>query len=468
MKDIFINEWKGLYRNRVFLNLTLFFVLALVVVTWLGIIQNLKQVEAQNEAREHIRAQWDEMKPTNPHGAAHFGSYAFKGNSVLSSIDEGVNAITGNVLRLEGHKQNDVIYSETSQSLLISKFGKLKPSLLFQFIIPLFLIFLAFKTITSERETGRLRLLIIQGASLRKLVFVKIFSIWVVGIGLLVLATVTQIIFNASQFNFDTLLRLCFLMLSYVIYYLIITALTIFISVVLKNSTASLAFTITIWALWTIFIPKIAGNSIEKLTPLPTRVAFQKAMSEDRSKGIDGHNPAGDREKELQKITLAKYKVDSISQLPINYNGLVMQADEEYGNTVWDKHFGELNHQLQIQKENYQLSGVINPFASLQNLSMGSSGSDMFHHLDFLKQAESYRRVFIKSLNDKLAYGGSKTGDWDWKPESEFFKSVKDFEYKAPALKNFLNKYTLDIIFLLFWAVLLVALVNYSSKRVSI
>ncbi len=468
MKDIFINEWKGLFRNRLFLYLTTFFIISIGVITWLGVVQNQKQTEAQNEAHKHIRAQWDEMKPTNPHGAAHFGSYAFKPNSVLNSMDEGVNAVTGNVLRLEGHTQHDVVYSEASQSYQISKFGKLKPSLLFQFIIPLFLIFLSFKTITGERETGRLKLLIIQGSGMRSLAFAKIFSIWSIGIVLLLLATFIQGLFNSNQFSSDTIFRLFMFISTYGIYYWIITSLTIFLSIGLKNSTASLASTIVIWVFWTIFLPKITGNAVEKLTPLPTRVEFQKAMDEDRSKGIDGHNPSGDREKELEKATLAKYKVDSLSQLPINFDGLVMQADEEYGNTVWDKHFGKLYEKFRIQKRNYQLSGFVNPFSSLQNLSMGAAGTDMFHHLDFLKQAENYRRIFIKTLNDKHAYGGSKTGDWDWKADSAFFKSVADFNYTSPKLTVVLNKYFIDVISLLAWVALLFLLINYSSKRVSV
>jgi ABC-2 type transport system permease protein len=468
MTDIFINEWKNLFRNRIFLYLNSLFITTVVAITWLGIIQNQKQINDQIEAHNHIRKQWDEMKPTNPHGAAHFGSYAFKPVTVLSSLDEGVNSSTGNILRLEGHTQNDVVYSEASQSLLISKFGKLKPSLLFQFIIPLFLIFISFNTYTSERDTGRLKLLLSQGASQRKLIFTKIFSIWLLGVVLLLVSIFIQAVYNSNQLHADTALRLMFYISAYGIYYLIITSLTVFVSVMLKSNTASLAFSIVIWILWTIFLPKITSNVVEKLTPLPTRVEFQKAMDEDRSKGIDGHNPSGEREKELEKATLKKYKVDSLSQLPINFDGLVMQADEEYGNTVWDKHFGKLYETFLIQKTNYQLGGLFNPFSSLQNISMGASGTDMIHHLDFLKQAENYRRGFIKALNDKHAYGGSKTGDWSWKADSNFFKSVKDFEYESPMLNDLLNKYIIDMLSLLVWAILLLILINYSSKRVAI
>ena len=80
------------------------------------------------------------------------------------------------MLRLEGHKQNDVAFSEISQSIETSKFGKLKPSLLFQFIIPLILIFLTFNSYTSEISSGRLKLLIVQGGSPLYIVFGKILA----------------------------------------------------------------------------------------------------------------------------------------------------------------------------------------------------------------------------------------------------------------------------------------------------
>ena len=50
-------------------------------------------------------------------------------------------------------------------------------------------------------------------------------------------------------------------------------------------------------------------------------------------------------------MLLLKYKVDSVSQLPINFSGIVLQADEEYGNKIWDKHYGKLHEKLKQQKK---------------------------------------------------------------------------------------------------------------------
>ena len=468
MKEIIINEWVGYFRNKLFVFLGVFFIFFLSLVTLLGIIQNDKIQNEQKLAHEHIRAQWDGMEASNPHSAAHYGTYAFKPISVLNSIDEGVSSVTGNVLRLEGHRQNDIVFSEASQSLIISKFGKLNPSLIFQFIIPLLLIFFSFNTYISERQTGRLKLMLVQGASLRKIIFSKVLSIWFIGLLLLLLTLFIQIIFNSDNINSDVIIRLSVLFLSYAFYYFILINITILLSVIFKSSTAALSLTVLTWVFWTIFFPTIMGNTTERLSPLPTRIEFKEAMSEDRSKGIDGHNPRGERRDALEKATLEKYNVDKLEDLPINFSGIVMQEDEEYGNMVWDKHFGNLYIQLEKQKNNYQLSGFINPFAALQNLSMGSSGSDMYHHLDFLNKAESYRRVFIKTLNDEYAFGGSKTGERGWKASNEFFRSVKDFNYELPAFSSFYTKYLIDIIILLFWVFFTSILVYFFTRKITV
>ena len=223
-----------------------------------------------------------------------------------------------------------------------------------------------------------------------------------------------------------------------------------------------------IWIIWTIFLPNILMSSVENWHQLPSREEFKTAMREDRSKGLDGHNPADERSKELEERVLKEYEVDSLAQLPINFDGLVMQEDEEYGNKVWDKHFGDLRKILAKQKQSYQLGGLINPFISLQNVSMGFAGSDNLHHQEFLVQVENYRRVFIKTLNDKHAYGGSKTGDWGWKADNDFFKSVADFEYKPTSLSVVFLNYLPDLMLLVFWVLLASVLLIFGTKKMQV
>jgi ABC-2 type transport system permease protein len=465
MFQIIKNEWQYYSRTRWLLGISLGFVVVLLLSVLLGNYQTQIQSENYQTAQKHLRQQWENIKEMNPHGAAHYGTHIFKPANLLSSLDEGVNSITGNVLRVEGHVQNEIIHSEASQMQSVSKFGKLKSALLLQYLLPILLVFLAFSSVSSEKQSGRLKLLLLQGANPRQIVFAKALSVWCYGVGLLALTILAYAAFNFQDIDREIIARASLFFVTYALYYFIITGLTIFFSARWQNPTLALTSMLGIWIVWTIFLPNILMTSVEKWQPLPSRNEMQTAMKEDRSKGIDGHNPSEEREKELREKVLKEYGVDSLSQLPINFDGLVMQADEDYGNAVWDKHFGNLRNVFLAQKQSYQLGGIANPFVSLQNASMALTGNDNLHHQEFLVQAENYRRVFVKMLNDKHAFGGSKTGDWDWKANNDFYKSVPDFQYKPTALASVFSNYNLDFLLLALWAVFIAVLLIFGTKK---
>lgn len=465
MWHIIKNEWYLLARNRVLLVISIGFVALLCLTVYLGSLQAEEQTERYQTAKEHLREQWESIEEMNPHGAAHYGTYVFKPTNLLSGLDEGVNNITGNVIRVEGHVQNEIVYSEASQSQAVSKFGKLKSSLLLQYIVPLLLIFLAFQSISREKLSGRLKLLLVQGTHPARLVLAKTLSVCLYGIGLLILTILVYAVLNLNEISADILGRTLLLFLSYSLYYFILSGLTVYFSVRWKRTSLALTSMLGIWILWTIFLPNTLMSSVESWHELPSREEFKTAMREDRSKGIDGHNPADERSKELKEKVLKEYGVDSLAQLPINFDGIRMQEDEEYGNQVWDKHFGNLRETLADQKQSYQLGGIVSPFVSLQNASMGFAGNDNLHHQEFLVQVEAYRRVFIKALNDKHAYGGSRTGDWSWTPEDDFFQSVPDFDHKPATLSSVFPNYTIDLALLAFWGLLVNVLLVLGTKK---
>jgi len=468
MWQIILNEWKYLIRSRMLIGISLGFLLVLVAAVLLGNKRILIQQSAQQEAKEHMRHQWESIDAMNPHSAAHYGTYIFKPHSILSSLDEGVNGITGNVLRVEGHVQNEMVHSEASQMQSVSRFGKLNSSLLLQFILPLLLIFIAFHSISSERQSGRLRLLILQGGRPFSLLIAKTLSVWLYGLLLLALVIGIHSLLNLQSLTTDNYTRVGLFFLSYAAYYAVLSGLTVYFSARWQHPTGALTTMLGIWMLWTIFLPQVLLSSVEKWHSLPSRNDFQAAMREDRSKGLDGHNPSDERAKALEEATLSEYGVDSISQLPINFDGLVMQADEEYGNQVWDKHFGSLRSVLKEQKQTYQLGGVLSPFISLQNASMGFAGTDNLHHQEFLVQAELYRRGLIKALNDKHAYGGSKTGNWGWEADNEFFRSVPDFAYESTPLTYVLRQYAPDLVLLLGWVLTIGILLFFGAKNMRV
>ena len=61
MNDIIINEWKNLIRDRLFSYSTIFFVLSLSLVVWMGVLQQENQKQSQSDAQKHVRKQWENL-----------------------------------------------------------------------------------------------------------------------------------------------------------------------------------------------------------------------------------------------------------------------------------------------------------------------------------------------------------------------------------------------------------------------
>lgn len=468
MWNVILNEWIALRRNKWLFTLTASFMVLLVVTVSLGKREYEKKRETFELATKHLREQWESIQSMNPHSAAHYGTYIFKPTTVLGMIDDGVSSVTGNVQRIEGHVQNEMVHSEASQSMFVSRFGKLKSSLLLQYIVPILLIFMSFRAVNSEKQSGRLKLLLLQGVSPRNLLGTKALFVWLYGVALLLLTVAVFAFYSGVQFNGSLLPRLATMVLAHAFYYCILIVLTVYISARWESVTAVLSTMLSVWILWTIFIPNIAMSAVENKYELPSRKAFKTAMSEDRSKGIDGHNSEDERIEELKQKVLAEYGVSSVEELPINFDGLLMQADEEVGNDVWDRHFGNIREVLAKQKRAYQLAGLANPFIALQNSSKGFAGNDNFHHQDFLLQAESYRRTLLKTLNDEHAFGGSKTGDWGWQANNEFFTSIEDFHYQNPSYGNVLKNYIFDLAVLLGWTLITLGLLLFPHLKMNV
>lgn len=453
MKSILFNEWKNLLITPGMQIAAFVLMAALGFTAWAGLEEYRVVAQMEGEAKIHLRQQWESMGPSNPHSAAHFGTYVFKKNHALTAFDEGANSYVGRTLYLEGHRQNELVQSDAAQGDVLSRFGKLRPALILQIILPLLLLLFAFQSVRSERDADRLRLLLVQGVSYSKLLYGKLWSLWIPGMGFVLLTLGIQM--GLLGFSGPLVGRALLLAFGYGLFYWIVIALALWLSSKTVKSYTALSWLLGIWIVWVIFYPKVTYSVAGILYPLPDRVEFSASMKEDRSALLDGHNPEEEALKVLEDSVLNAYGVTSKEELPINFDGLLMQADEEFGNRVWDKHFGELYDQMQKQKSLVQWASLPNPFGNLQSLSMGAAGTDNFHQVDFLREAEDYRRVFIRTLNERHAYGGSKTGDWGYKEDQEFFNSIADFQYAEPSFPDLIRQQTPSLILLLVWIGLL-------------
>ena len=108
---------------------------------------------------------------------------------------------------------------------------------------------------------------------------------------------------------------------------------------------------------------------------------------------------------------------------------------------------------------------VLNPFQSVDHISMTVAGTDLLHDLEFLDQAESYRRFLVGKLNHEHAYGGSRTGDRSFKATPEFFASFAPFSYAAPSLVEVLQHRLREMVALGVWLLILLMVLFRGGSR---
>ncbi|AQG77881.1 DUF3526 domain-containing protein [Spirosoma montaniterrae] len=445
--------------------------LLLLVAVWTG-FQNYRMLaEKRGQANRSARAAWLGQPEKNPHSAAHYGTFAFRPKSDLSFLDFGLDTYTGASVYLEGHRQNDAKFSQAEDATVLIRFGEMTVAFVLQLLIPLLIIFLCFSAFTQERDEHILKLVASQGVSVADLYWGKVLGLTrVTGLVLgpaLLLAAGLLFAQTGFQTSIDTVLRLLLFGLIYALYFLLFITGSVYVSARSSSSRASLLTLLGVWIVACVLLPKAAANLGESLFSVPSKYAFQRLIHEDEEKGIDGHNPSDARAKELEKKVLAQYGVDSVAQLPVNFDGIVMQEGEKYTSMVYQKHFGALQQQFQKQNSLATVLGFVNPYLAVRNLSMGLSGSDYAHFLDFKDKAEQHRFALVEQLNNQMIRF-SKTGDWEKKVSRDFWAKTPAFTYQLPSVGWALRQHGVSLVALLLFSGLLLGGIQRSLKSVAI
>lgn len=463
----FLKETKELFREgRVRISLVIV-VLLLGVAVWISSkqYQNINEQYAMAKTAErHI---WDHQGEKNPHSAAHYGTYAFKPKYPLSLVDQGVDKYAGTSIFLEAHKRNEAQFSAAADQTGLARFGDLTPDFILLFIIPLLIILLGYNSFTKEREMGTLTLLKSQGISTWKWLLGKwsalFFPVLVITAILFLLAGV--ILGNLEDFGVFNWTSLLMMFLVYIAYYIVFINIVLLISSLVKKSGIALVVSLCVWILACLAAPKAASNIAESKHPYPTRQEFAANILKDKKEGLDGHNPWNKEAKLLEQQVLKEYGVDSLHQLPFNFDGYRMQKGEEHQAEVYFKHYNYLKEQYSNQSRVYQGLAAISPYLPTRFLSMAVASTDYETHWDFADAAEAYRIATQKFLNDHFK-DNSSYGEWGYRASAETWQELPAFDYEPPELKTVITRNTSNISVLGIWLLVSFGLLFFNTKKI--
>ena len=455
----FHKETKELLRDGRARTAFVIVLLLLSIAVW---ISNTQYKNANSEyeiAKQSEREIWDNQGAKNPHSAAHYGTYAFKPKYPLSLIDKGVDKYVGSSIFLEAHNRNEALYSAAADQTGVSRFGELTPDFILLFIVPLLIILLSYNVFTKEKELGTFFLLKSTGASVTKLALGKWLSVFTpVFLSVTVLFLIAGIMLSGLEdYGALSWASLFSMWGVYLLYYIVFINIVMLISYISKRSGMSLVISLSIWIIACLGAPKIASTLAESKNPYPTRQEFEAMIAKEKKEGLDGHNPWSKEAKLLEKEVLEEYSVDSLHQLPFNFDGYRMQKGEEHEAEVYFKHYKRLKAQYQKQSKTYKGLAIASPFLPTRFLSMAIAQTDYATHWDFSDAAENYRIETQKFLNNNFAENSSY-GEWSYRADASTWANLPVFEYTPPSLDTILQDNKSHLLILGVWV-----LVSFSA-----
>jgi ABC-2 type transport system permease protein len=462
-------EFREAVRDKRFLVSALIVGGLLLASLALGFKHNVEREREHRAAQDATERQWLDQGEKSPHGAAHYGVYAFKPQMPLAFVDRGIESFTGSAVWLEAHKQNDFRYRPAQDQTSLTRFGELTAALVLQILLPLLIVLLTFNAFAGERESGTLRQVLSLGIRPPQLAFGKILGLTaLLALLLIPAAVIGSIALSAADWDADfSLSRLILMSAGYLLYLGVFVAVSLAVSARAASSRFALLALLGFWIVSCLILPRAATDIVRRVYPTPSAMEFASRIESDIKNGADSHNPADRRLAELKIETMRKYGVQKLEDLPVNFDGIALQAGEDYGNQVFDRHYGDLWNRFAEQDSLRQATAIFAPVLAVSSVSRGLAGTDFAQQRDFAAAAENHRRLLIRTINDhvlrEVRYGDSK-----YTIGRELWAQVPDFQYSAPAAANVLREQTTSIAVLLFWFVGSMLLLLQSVKKMKV
>ncbi len=462
--------WTSVFKTR-----TIYLLMAIVGILLIYSVYSGTRYYDQNHFRsdhqEMARKSWEGNPDKHPHRMAHFGTFAFRTKHPLSQFDFGIESFTGNAVFLEAHKQNTVNFSEAGFSTGLLRFGELSMAMILQTILPLIIFFVGYSAIVSDREHGTLKLLLSQGASWKEILFGRSIGLaWIAILFSLPFLLITLwLLINDHHSSGDVWTRFFMISMTYLLFALILSLVTIFVSTGSKSSKNALVKLLGLWMLMTVLLPRSSQALGSYFYSTPTKLEFRSKIEAEVIQHGDSHNPNDPHYQALRDSVLAVHQVDDVTELPFNYGGFVMSVGEEISARIYNKHHNELLEQYRNQNKLNRWLAIVNPYLAVKNLSMALCGTDFESYVDFQLQAEIYRYELAQKMNELQIkhISPNRVSGSEGKTHvvsREEWKAFPDFEHQYLSIGRSLKNESISSISLMLWTFLAIGLIVRQSK----
>lgn len=469
------SELRHLTRSRIALTGVLLVALLSLAAALTSSTYQSDQANLRVRLQQTANKEFDAQPDRHPHRVVHAGHFAVRPASGLAAMDPGVEAFTGNMIFLEGHRQNSANFGDARQSSLLVRFGQLAPAMVLQVVAPLLLIFVGAGVIAGERERGTLRQALLTGASARSILAGKALAL---GGAALVIAIPAALLL--AWLSVSGPARTSAVILSaggYAVYLCIWVLLIVAVSALAGRSRSALIALVAIWAFAVLLVPRLAPEAATALHPLPTRIETDIAIQRDLRAMGDSHNPDDPYFAAFKRKTLAKYGVTKVEDLPVNYRGLLGAEGEKLTSSLFNRYADRAFDAMQAQSQTMDALAALSPTIAIRRLSMTAAETDLLTYRRFLEEAEAYRYDLIQRLNmlqatsvtaaDDAAKGSDDAAEARSRISADHWKKMPEFRPSRPDATSVLSRAVPALALLIAWLVAALLLANLAAQRLN-
>lgn len=455
-------EWRLLARNRAGLIAFALLVLLIVVASFTSLERRSAIEQDRTRWQASVDETFDAQPDRHPHRMVHYGQFVFRPIAPLAFFDAGVDSFTGNTIFLEGHRQNSANFAEARQSSLLLRFGQLTPAFVLQVLAPLLLIFLGFASVAREKEGATLRLMLAQGVSGLSLLRGKLLGHGAIALGAGLPAFAVLIAFAATGAAGWATVSL--MIAAYAIWLLLWAFLSVTVSAFAGRPRDALAILIGLWMVTVILLPRALPEAASAQNQLATKIENEIALHRDLLEVGDSHDPDDPYFNDFRDQVLAKYGVETIEELPVQYAGLVGIEGERLTTAI---HADSAERQVAREaQQNAFVHGfaIVSPLIAIRQVSMTLAGSDPAAHHDFLDQAEAFRYDFVQQLNRMQAELIPGIEGEDPRISAAYWQDVPSFAYTPADPFDRVGSLLWPFAVLLGWSAVLVGLAIFAAR----
>jgi ABC-2 type transport system permease protein len=468
-------EWRLWMRSKIVIVAALIIAVLLIVTSVLTAdritAEQSQRLDQQIAAEKTFFSQPDR----HPHRMVHYGHYAFRPPPPLAMFEPGVDAVTGQSIFLEGHRQNTAMFADNKAAADLGGFSALTPANLYQLLLPLLLIVLGHALFLRERESGTLAVMLAQGQTGVKLALGKAVALLTV-IAIFMIPLIAIAIYSVNLG--ESMLAASALVTGYFAYLCIWGAIALAASIIIKQRAVSLGFLIFAWLFTAMIVPRFAINTSSAVIYAPGKIESDLVMLAEQRKLGDGHNAADPAFQQLQAQVLEQYGVEKIEDLPINWRGVVASNSEAELTQLLNRYSEERMTLEAKQSHMFDLFGLGSPSIAISSLSRTLAGTDLATHHRFLRESEALRFSFVQALNkahiEKLSYiddinrSNNAASSKRARINSSAWQVLDTFRFAPDSPQQRLGNAGLSLTILAIWLFMVGGVILLAAKRVKL